>query len=248
MSPFAAHHSAARLLGAVVPDGAEVHLGTASGRQSRVRGLRLHRYAALPPLVRVDGEPCTDPVRTFLDLAGELDLVDLVVLGDALVRAGRVSPTHLVEATARGAQRWGVAATRAAAYVRGGVESAPESRLRVLLVLAGLPEPEVAVEVQDRAGRLRRLDLAWRAVKVAVEYDGRHHVDREDQWQRDVIRREDLEAQGWRFVVVTAPDLYRTPGRTIERVVGLAARAGLVIPRIRPEWRVHFPDRGDYVR
>lgn len=52
------------------------------------------------------------------------------------------------------------------------------------------------VEVQDRAGRLRRLDLAWRAVKVAVEYDGRHHVDREDQWQRDVIRREDLEAQG----------------------------------------------------
>ena len=243
---FASHRSAARLLGGLVPDSATVDLGTASGRQSRVRGLHLHRYAAPPRLVRVEGQPCTPPTRTFVELAGELDLVDLVVLGDSLVRRGLVGPDALRASAAR-PQRWGQRAAAAAAYVRVGVDSAPESRLRLLLVLAGLPEPTVALEVRDRRGRMRRLDLAWHAVRVAAEYDGRHHIERRQQWQDDLARREDLELEGWRFVVVTGPDLYRTPGQTLERAAAVLARAGLVVPRIRPGWQVHFPERGSYL-
>ena len=243
---FAAHQSAARLLGAVVPDCASTHLGTASARQSRVRGLHLHRYAARPTLLRVLGQPCTGPVRTFRDLAGTIELVDLVVLGDSLVRRGWVSPGDLAAGVVA-AGPGSVPAARAAAYLRAGVDSGPESRLRMLFVLAGLPEPVVAHEVGDRLGRPRRLDLAWPVVKVAAEYDGRHHIEREGQWRQDLARREDLEHDGWRFVVVTGPDLFRTPGATLERTVRALAAAGLVVPRRRHDWRAFFPERGDYL-
>ncbi len=243
---FAAHQSAARLLGAVVPDCAAIHLGTASARQSRVRGLHLHRYAARPTLLRVLGQPCTGPVRTFRDLAGTLELVDLVTLGDSLVRRGLVSTADLVAGVAHPGPG-SVPAARAAAYLREGVDSGPESRLRMLFVLAGLPEPVVAFEVCDGAGRLRRLDLAWPAVRVAAEYDGRHHIERSAQWRQDLARREDLEQEGWRFVVVTGPDLFRTPGATLDRTVRVLAAAGLVVPRLRHLWRPFFPERGDYL-
>ena len=76
----------------------------------------------------------------------------------------------------------------------------------------------------------KRQDLAWPVVKVAAEYDGRHHIEREGQWRQDLARREDLEHDGWRFVVVTGPDLFRTPGATLERTVRALAAAGLVVP------------------
>ncbi len=242
---FAAYHSAARLLGGVVPDSATTHLGTASARQSRVSGLLLHRYAARPALVDVGGQPCTDAPQTFRDLAGHLELVDLVVLGDSLVRVGWVTPEQLREAVATPG-RWAAAAGRAAAYVRAGVDSPPESRLRMLCVLAGLPEPVVGLVVQDRTGRIRRLDLAWQLARVALEYDGRHHIEREAQWVGDLRRREDLE-RDWRFVVITGPDLFRTPGQTVNRIVETLGERGLVVPRIRPDWRRYFPERGSYL-
>ena len=51
-----------------------------SGVDARVR--RQHEA------VQHQGLPMTCATQTFLDLAGDLDLVDLVVLGDSLVRAG----------------------------------------------------------------------------------------------------------------------------------------------------------------
>jgi very-short-patch-repair endonuclease len=50
-----------------------------------------------------------------------------------------------------------------------------ESRLRLLVVLSGLPEPVTQHPVQTLRG-VYRLDLAWPSVRVALEYDGRHHV------------------------------------------------------------------------
>lgn len=91
-----------------------------------------------------------------------------------------------------------------------------ETRVRMLFVLAGFPEPVVNVEVFDDSGRLRyRIDLAWPTVKVAVEYDGRHHIRREEQWTYDIRRREDLEGEGWAFLVLTAADIFRTPDQPL---------------------------------
>ncbi len=242
---FATHHTAARLLGGIVPDTPVTHLGTATRRRLRVTNIRLHRYAALPPLVNIGGQPVTAATRTFLDLAGCLDLVDLVVLGDSLVHAGRCLPEDLRAAAASTHLGWARAARRAAAYVRRGAESAPETRLRMLVMLAGLPEPMTQVPVLGRDGRVDyRLDLGWEEVQVALEYDGRHHIERREQWQYDLHRREDCEGRGWRFVVATSPDLYVVPPDTLRRIVTTLEGRGLMIPRVRDDWRPHFPGRG----
>ena len=240
---FATHHTAAMLLGATVPDSAWTYLGTVEGAMTVRRQIRLRRYAVPPPLARRSPVPCTDAAQTFLDLAECLELVDLVVLGDGLVRQGHITPVGLVKAARRHEGPGAKLARLAAGYVRAGVDSPMETRVRMLFVLAGFPEPVVNVEVFDDAGRLRyRIDLAWPSAKVAVEYDGRHHINRQDQWTYDIRRREELEAEGWRFLVLTAPDIYRTPGTTLDRAESLLAAGGLRVRR-RPDWFAHFPSQ-----
>ena len=57
--------------------------------------------------------------------------------------------------------------------VDGGAESPQESRLRLVLVNAGLPIPETQIEFRDRFGDVRvRVDMGWREWRDAGEYDG----------------------------------------------------------------------------
>ena len=239
-----ARHTAGLLWGGVVPDSPQVHLTLPPGTRLRVNGIdaRVRRSVETG---RRHGLPLTSPGQTFHDLAVDLSLVDVVVLGDAFVRAGPVTPGDLVDAACRLGGPGTLAAGRAAAYVRAGVDSAMETRLRLLLVLAGLPEPVVNVPVRDElTGRVRyRLDLAYPELKIAIEYDGRQHAESTEQWRWDVQRREELEADGWRLVVVLASDVYRSPGRTLDRVVdAVSARGGRVTLR-SDTWRRYFPDR-----
>ena len=65
-----------------------------------------------------------------------------------------------------------------------------ETRLRLLVVLAGLPEPVVNHVLRDEnGGWTYRFDLSWPQVKLALEYDGRQHAEDSRQWVRDVRRR-----------------------------------------------------------
>ena len=79
-------------------------------------------------------------------------------------------------------------------------------------VLAGLPEPEVNVCFYDDLGQLRRrLDMAYRRHRLALEYDGRQHAEDARQWGRDLDRREWLDARGWRLIVLRAEDVFSGP-------------------------------------
>jgi hypothetical protein len=91
------HHSAARLWGGVVPDDGFVHLACPN-RRPQVDGIKAHRASASGRTTTWRGLVVTTPVQTFLDLAPHLGLVDLVVLGDSLVKQKRLTPEHLVEA------------------------------------------------------------------------------------------------------------------------------------------------------
>src|SRR5690606_7480650 len=103
----------------------------------------------------------------------------------------------------------------AACWVRDRAESVMESRLRMLLVLAGFPEP--VVNASFDGGRFR-LDLCWPQLRLAVEYDGQHHRNDLDQWQHDLRRREWFEARGWTMLVFVSRDVFQTPEETIARV------------------------------
>jgi hypothetical protein len=244
VASFAARHTAARILGGTVPHDAETHVGTVGTGRSRKPGILVHRYTDRPELVRRKGVRLTSPVRTFLDLAEVLSLVDLVVLGDSLVKRRQVEPGQLVLAASEWRGRGARRARQAAALVRPGVDSPQETRTRLLLVFAGLPEPEVNIEIRDEYGAVqRRIDLGYRRAKLGIEYDGRQHIERQRAWGADILRREDLGNVGWRFVVLVSDDLFTSPGETLTRVVRAMRSVGMTVPVLRDDWRRHFPGR-----
>ncbi len=234
-----ARHSAARLWGGVVPAASEIYLTLRPVSRLRVSGIDA-RVRAGSATTQHHGLLMTTPAQTFVDLGTELGLVDLVVLGDSMVRAGAVTPDELLGAVGSAPGRR--AARRAARLVRARVDSPMETRLRLLLVLAGLPEPVVDIAIRDEGGRVvYRLDLSYPQVRVAVEYDGRQHAENTAQWRWDVRRREELESDGWRLVVVLAGDIYREPARTLARVVAALGERGMRVGVRGTQWQRYFP-------
>jgi very-short-patch-repair endonuclease len=104
-------------------------------------------------------------------------------------------------------------------------ESPMETRLRMLLVLARLPRPEVQVSIHADKGRfLGRPDLLYRRQGLAIEYDGGNHRDR---LVDDNRRQNGLVGAGLRLLRFTAGDVYGTPDAVLMQVrQGLAADAG----------------------
>jgi very-short-patch-repair endonuclease len=91
-----------------------------------------------------------------------------------------------------------------------------ETRLRLLLVGAGLPDPAVQYEVVA-GGQRYRLDLAYPGLRLAIEYDGDHHRERET-FRRDVARLNALRTAGWTVLRFTAADVLRHPERVVVQV------------------------------
>jgi hypothetical protein len=126
------------------------------------------------------------------------------------------------------------------------MDSPQESRLRLLLVLAGLPEPTVNLIIRGRDGSWRRrYDLAYQHVRLIIEYDGRQHVEDSRQWLTDIFRREELDQMRWRLVIVTSEGIYRDPLRTLGRVRDAVLECGATGIRrtFRPQWKLHLPVR-----
>lgn len=241
------HATAAQLYGLPVRWDPEIHLTLRRDvPRSRVAGMRPHQPRIRPRWQLIDGVRVTTPEQTFLDLARPLTLVDLVVVGDALVARGLTTRERLVEAADVWRGHGARLARRAAGFVRRGVESPQESRTRMLVVLAGLPEPTINRSFYTWTGAfLARLDLAYEAYLLAIEYDGRQHALDTRQWKRDITRRGNLDSAGWRLVVVVDDDLFRTPGQTLVRILEAMHAQGMPVPRTPPseEWRAHFPGR-----
>lgn len=243
---FASHASAARVWQVPVQTrpGEHVTVGDDAHRLRRA-GVTTHRRPVAAVAVR-HGVRVSVLTDLFVELADELSLVELVVAGDWMVRRHGVRITDLRRAAKDAPGHGGRLARKAASYVRARVDSPMESRVRMLIVLAGIPEPVVNLSVRDVDGEpVRRFDLSWPEVRVIVEYDGRHHVERIEQWESDLERREEIDDEGWRIVVVVAHGVYNDPGRTVQRVFGLLRSRGLDdLPESPSEdWRPHFPGR-----
>jgi hypothetical protein len=100
------------------------------------------------------------------------------------------------------------AAGRVIAFADGRSESVGESRSRVMLHRAGLPEPELQMTVCDVDGVfLGRADFGYRRRKVLGEFDGkvkyRGGSGAEDPGEtvfREKRREDALRAAGWAVV------------------------------------------------
>ncbi|KIS26733.1 hypothetical protein TV39_15030 [Arthrobacter sp. SPG23] len=198
------------------------------------RELHLSKPKALPPVRRagvvghtvlafedevmvMDGIRISTPARTWLDLARPLPLEDLVAVGDQLVRRprpeleGRREPwatlPQLHAMMARHPKLKGIVkARKAAELIRPGADSAPETLLRLALTAIGLPEPELQVQIIPQDPYSPAADLGYRKQRVAIQYDGGHHLSREQQ-TRDNRRDEAFNSAGWRYFKFNANDL-----------------------------------------
>ena len=214
----ASHTTSLRLRGLDLGRTHPLHFSGHRAPEHDVDGVVLHRREAPLNPVAVDGVPALGVRRTFVDAATVLSQRDLLAAGDWLVFQELVDVLDL-RAYAIASHLDGVRrARRIAPLVRERVASVPESHVRWDLIAAGLPEPEVNVDIRDDHGTwLARGDLVYRRWKILVEYDGWQHERDAFQRQRDHLRREGLEAAGWRVIVITVEDM-RRPGTVVSRV------------------------------
>jgi very-short-patch-repair endonuclease len=226
------HTSAAALWGAPLPPGArdDVHVTAAVGMvRPRAAGVLGHRTSVTGDATTRNGLPVSRAVTAFVECAELLDLVSLVCIGDHLVLEPRVLEPHdvrphctieeLEEEAARLSRRGAVRARAAAELVRAGVESPMETRLRLLLQDAGIPEPRCGFELRTRRGRrIGWFDLAWPDRRVIAEYDGDQHRTSTEQYERDIRRFDEAADEGWRVIRVRRAGILRRPSDTVARV------------------------------
>lgn len=214
------HYTAAALRGVVVPDEPQVHICTESPIEPRIRGVVGHRIQAIGETEVFRGVRLTTPGRTYLDLAARLDQISLLMAGDGLARRDRRGVNGLHAAVLTGSGRRGVKQARLVLpLIDPAAKSAPESRLRFLVITEGLGVPLVNKPLYDAAGEwIAEPDLQFPEFKVAIEYEGDHHRRDPEQWQRDIRRDELMRANGWILIKVTAKDLFTQPAITLGRI------------------------------
>ncbi|NEM07822.1 DUF559 domain-containing protein [Geodermatophilus normandii] len=167
--------------------------------QPQRRGLAVHvRDLRSEDVVETAGLRVTSGAQTFLDLAQRLPPAELVAVGDALLRTGRLDTASLARRLGRAGRVRGVVRARdCAALLSPGAMSRPESLLRYWLSTSDLPDPQVQVPVLDSRGRVvAHADLGYAEHRLAIEYEGRQHAEAV-QFGRDVDRYSLMAAGGW---------------------------------------------------
>jgi very-short-patch-repair endonuclease len=206
--------SAAALWGMPLPPSVAelIHTGPASlsrraaaaaSRQSRVDGHSIDIPDA--HLTELRSLCVTTAARTWVDCSALVSPDHLLAMGDWALNRDLVSPEELTKVVdwARG-RRGVVLARQVLPWLRRGVESAQESRLRWHLIAHEFPEPAINPEVVLPRGRVVRLDLAYEGLRIALEFDGDWHIDTR---AHDDERRRQLKSAGWIVIVANKYDL-----------------------------------------
>src|SRR6266513_4577379 len=124
--------------------------------------------------------------------------------------------------------RPGAARLRRLTELAGPAESPMETRLRWLLITAGLPRPEVQADLHDARGRfIARTDLFYRAARLAIEFDGGNHRER---LVSDDRRHNLITGAGFRLLRFTSADVYQRPDVVAAQVRGALATPALSGP------------------
>jgi hypothetical protein len=159
-----------------------------------------HRLAADVPLSIVRTLPVVSACDAWCQLGASLPVDALIAAGDRLIGWPQALATFDdIDAALRrwGSGRGAVALRTARGEVRRGSASPRETRLRLLVLRAGHPEPECNGEIRLPDGSVTHGDLVFRAQRVVLEYDGEQHRTDARQFRRDVARLNALALDGW---------------------------------------------------
>lgn len=206
------------------------------GVNYRRDGVRVHTSTDLrrSAPVRLDGIPTTSFDRTLLDLARRISdsrLLRAIEHGRRTKAATWSSLAATLRAHARRG-RPGVARLRRVITVnahRGEITDSDFELLVIALLLEhGLPEPVLHHRVMDGDRFVAEVDLAYPALKVAIELDGLVHLER-DVRERDLKRQNDLVLAGWTVLRFTWERFVQRPDLVVAEIRA-ARRSGASTP------------------
>ena len=194
------HRSAAVLWGVSGFRPGPLEITVPAGRSGRNALARVHRSDTVDGVLR-DRVPVTRPSRMLMDLAGTVsgDLLEEAV-DDALCR--RLCRMDDL-------QGGGPALREVLAAWNGDglAEGVAEMRVVRALLAAGLPQPVRQYEIWAKGVFIARVDLAYPPFRLAMELDGfRWHAGRR-RYRSDRMRRNRVEAAGWRLLEAAPEDV-----------------------------------------
>ncbi|WP_126030097.1 hypothetical protein [Bifidobacterium callimiconis] len=214
------HTTACALLGITPPkhhklaDGVHVTVADPTDRRPYLAGVIWHTWpliTMLPIVTEVSGIPCLRPEALLAQMAAHLDFEGLAIFGDSLLcRNDDLKRSSIKElrnfAAAGGAFRGKRRFKRVLPVLREDTDSPMESALRISTIQYGLPGPDVNFPIETN-DRMNHADMGYPDYKIILEYDGRHHLANERQWEADWEKRNRWTAAGWHTFVATAATL-----------------------------------------
>jgi hypothetical protein len=220
---FFSHATAAALYDVPLPRRLQIHSQIdVTGREQRPRleGVQGFR-SSKTPFHELNGLRLTAATHLLAELAPLLSYDDLVIAADALVRRKHPLSTLFALRTEADKQRLrGIRAVRSALLdARPETDSPMETRVRLLIQRAGLPEPVIHLTIFDAAGDfVGTPDLSYKAAKIAMEYEGVHHRDDPLVFADDIERRERMQEAGWYVIRIIADHVFGEPRLLVDRI------------------------------
>ncbi len=211
------------------------NLGQGRPQRKRVYGHELSLAAG--DFALVQGIPVTSVQRTLLDIAPELTVDELVVIADQIVCAHnrsfgppKIPLVEINELKSYISRHRGLRGIRklmaSMELIRVGVDSAPETRLRLCLSRWALPEFLCNFEIEDAAGDPKVApDLSCPRYRTCAEYDGAHHLSPEQQ-SKDHDRNFLTAALGWHQAVINKNDMANEGRVAITKIARMLVLGG----------------------
>lgn len=233
----ASHRSAAALWGLAGGRRDLLEITCPRWRRAKQDGLVVHetKLWRIEDLTVVDDIPVTSPALTLMHLGAVCGPNVVEMAYERARHQGLVTWESCDDLIYRYSRqgRNGVAVLREVIARRDPrltpTESEMETRVLQFLRAAGLPEPVTQYEVRSVDGRLLgRVDLAWPAARLAVEYQSDAHHSTELERAADRRRLHGLRMADWTVVEVTGPDLRSRRAEILAQIRGPLARAGLL--------------------
>jgi very-short-patch-repair endonuclease len=182
--------------------------------RSRRAGITTHT-CSLPfaPVILGEGILAVPPLVAWAQMAQHLEVSELVVLGDSMMRK---DPRQKV-ATLADFERFMVntppfrgkaACRKALTLMAENTDSSQESRLRLILIAHHFGTPQVNYKVFDpEKQQSYYLDLAYPLHNLGLEYQGRQHLKSIEQQRNDMFKESRLTSLDWTVLPVYYEDL-----------------------------------------
>lgn len=164
----------------------------------RRKGVLVHEERIAPDEITcIANLPVTTVTRTAWDIARHLPRDIAVVHLDALAAATGMTFQEVIALAGRYRGARGIRCARTAlSLMDAGSQSPEETRLRLILIDAGLSAPRTQIRVSDGYNEAF-IDMGYDEPMVGLDYEGAHHSENRGQYVYDIGRADLIDRQGW---------------------------------------------------